>query len=60
MRIVKNKIHIGDVAVMDIAAEYGTPTYVYDENKIRENYRKAFKAFSKHYPDFRFSAACQK
>ncbi len=54
MRIVKNKIHIGDVAVRDIATEYGTPTYVYDENKIRENYRKAFKAFSKHYPDFRF------
>jgi diaminopimelate decarboxylase len=54
MRIVKNKIHIGDVAVRDIATEYGTPTYVYDENKIRENYRKAFKAFSKYYPDFRF------
>ena len=54
MRIVNNKIHIGDVAVKDIATEYGTPTYVYDENKIRENYRKALKAFSKYYPDFRF------
>ncbi|MEI6420665.1 MAG: diaminopimelate decarboxylase [Lentisphaerota bacterium] len=54
MRIVKNKIHIGSVAVKDIATEYGTPTYVYDENKIRENYRKALKAFSKYYPDFRF------
>ena len=54
MRTVRNKIYIGDVAVRDIATEYGTPTYVYDENKIRENYRKALKAFSKHYPDFRF------
>jgi len=54
MKIIKNKIHIGDVAVRDIATEYGTPTYVYDENKIRENYRRALKAFSKHYPDFRF------
>ncbi|MFA6290936.1 MAG: diaminopimelate decarboxylase [Victivallales bacterium] len=54
MKIAKNKIYIGDVAVRDIATEYGTPTYVYDENKIRENYRRALKAFSKHYPDFRF------
>jgi diaminopimelate decarboxylase len=54
MKIVKNKIYVGDVAVSDIATEYGTPTYVYDENKIRENYRKALKAFSKYYPDFRF------
>ncbi len=54
MKIIKNKIFIGDVAVRDIATEYGTPTYVYDENKIRENYRRALKAFSKHYPDFRF------
>ncbi len=54
MRIAKNKIFIGDVPVSAIAEKYGTPTYVYDENKIRENYRRALNAFSKYYPDFRF------
>ena len=54
MKIKDNKIHIGKVAVSDLAEEYGTPLYVYDEEKIRDNYRRAFNAFSKHYPDFRF------
>jgi len=54
MKITKNKIYIGDVPVSAIAEKYGTPTYVYDENKIRENYRRALNAFSKYYPDFRF------
>ncbi|HBC89685.1 MAG TPA: diaminopimelate decarboxylase [Lentisphaeria bacterium] len=54
MQIRKNKIYIGDVPVSAIAEKYGTPTYVYDENKIRENYRRALNAFSKYYPDFRF------
>ncbi|HCE43173.1 MAG TPA: diaminopimelate decarboxylase [Lentisphaeria bacterium] len=54
MQIKKNKIFIGDVPVSTIAEKYGTPTYVYDENKIRENYRRALGAFSKYYPDFRF------
>ena len=54
MKIKDNKIHIGKVAAADLAEEYGTPLYVYDEEKIRDNYRRAFNAFSKHYPDFRF------
>ncbi len=54
MKIAKNRIFIGDVPVSAIAEKYGTPTYVYDENKIRENYRRALSAFSKYYPDFRF------
>ncbi len=53
MRFIGENIAIGGVLARDIAAKYGTPTYVYDERKIRENYRRAFNAFAKHYPDFR-------
>jgi diaminopimelate decarboxylase len=54
MKIIDEKIYIGDVSVEDIAETYGTPTYVYDEQRIRENYRRALSAFTEYYPDFRF------
>ena len=55
MRIDKNQeIYIEDVPVSEIAKIYGTPTYVYEENTIRENYRKAYTAFKKYYKNFRF------
>ncbi len=53
MRFIGERIAIGDVPAAELAERYGTPTYVYDERKIRENYRRASKAFAKHYPDFR-------
>ncbi len=54
MREVNGQFQIGDVPVTAIAGQYGTPTYVYDEQMIRENFRRANKAFTKYYPDFRF------
>lgn len=54
MKIKNKEIFIGDVSVSEIASVYNTPTYVYDERRIRENYRRAFGAFSRYYPDFRF------
>ena len=54
MRIENDVISIGDISVAEIAETYGTPTYVYDENRIRDNYRRALAAFKEYYPDFRF------
>jgi diaminopimelate decarboxylase len=54
MKIIDNQIFIGGVPVTEIAEKYGTPTYIYDEKRIRENYQRALKAFAKYYPDFRF------
>ncbi|HRU01972.1 MAG TPA: diaminopimelate decarboxylase, partial [Victivallales bacterium] len=54
MKIKNGRIYIGDVPIVKLVEQYGTPIYVYDEKKIRQNYRKAYKAFSKYYPDFRF------
>ena len=53
MKFIGDKIAIGDVPVEQIAAQFGTPTYVYDEAKIRSNIRRVYSAFSKHYPDFK-------
>ncbi|MBR2905281.1 MAG: diaminopimelate decarboxylase, partial [Lentisphaeria bacterium] len=53
MKFVGEKIAIGDVLVSEIAEKYGTPTYVYDEEKIRKNFRKVDAAFKKYYPDFK-------
>ena len=53
MKVIGDKIAIGEIPAADIAAKFGTPTYVYDEQKIRKNYRRAFNAFAKHYPDFK-------
>ena len=51
---MNGRFYIGDVSIRDLAATYGTPLYVYDEQKIRANYQRAYQAFAKHYPDFRF------
>ena len=53
MKIHEDQIFIGNVPVSTLAAEFGTPVYVYDEQKIRANYRRAYGAFARHYPDFK-------
>jgi len=39
--------------ILDLGREYNTPLYAYSENRIRQNYRRAFNAFKKAYPNFR-------
>ncbi len=39
--------------VGELARQFGTPLYVYSENRIRENYRKLIKAYQKEYPRFK-------
>jgi len=38
----------GGMPVTEIADEFGTPVYVTDEKRLRENYRNIYGAFSKH------------
>ncbi len=45
----KHQIFFDEVSAQQIAADYGTPVYVYEENRIRENYQRAKKAFAKYY-----------
>ena len=54
MKIQNGQIYLEDVPITLIAQTYGTPTYVYEENRIRDNFRRALNAFKKYYPNFRF------
>ena len=42
---VNGRLSIGGVDLLDIADEYGTPTFVYDETHIRNRCREAVAAF---------------
>ena len=46
-------LYIGGCNTLEIAKEYDTPLYVYDENAIRERAGTLLKAFSKHYQKFK-------
>ncbi len=54
MEIRDDKIWFDEVPATTIAETYGTPTYVYEEKRIRQNFRRALHAFRAYYPDFRF------
>ncbi len=54
MQIINGQIFLEEVPATTLAATYGTPTYVYEENRIRANFRRALAAFRKYYDDFRF------
>ena len=41
-----NHLIIGNIDANDLAEKYGTPLYVIDEEKIRDNYNKLYTAFS--------------
>ncbi|MEM3402764.1 MAG: diaminopimelate decarboxylase [Candidatus Hadarchaeales archaeon] len=41
---------IGEMDVVDLAEKFGTPLYVMDERRIRENYKRFFQAFSNLWP----------
>ncbi|MCA6423213.1 hypothetical protein WFZ85_05760 [Flavobacterium sp. j3] len=47
--------HIDGVAVRDIIKDYGSPTFVYSEKKIRDNYQDAKRAFETRYPKVQFA-----
>ena len=43
-------LHCDDVALSTLAAEFGTPLYVYSANRLRENARRLQSAFAKLNP----------
>lgn len=55
----KDHLDIGGADAVEIAKEYGTPVFVIDENRIRDNYNRFYDAFSKYYPNFQVFYACK-
>ena len=53
-----NVMMFGGMPVTKIADEFGTPVYVTDEKRLRENYRKVYGAFAKHM-DTKVHYACK-
>ena len=46
MNLVNNRYETGGVDLLNIAEEFGTPVYVYDAQKIRDQYKLLTSAFS--------------
>lgn len=55
----KGNLSIGGKDAIKLAEEYGTPLYVLDEDRIRDNYRRIYEAFSTNYDDFKVFYACK-
>lgn len=43
--LVDDVLHIGGCSVLDLAAEFGTPAFIYDEQHLRDRCREAVEAF---------------
>ena len=52
-------LSIDGVPSTQLADEYGTPLFVYSENRIRTNVNQLKKAVKKHYPKTRILFACK-
>ena len=46
-------LYVGNCNTLELAKIYDTPLYVYDENRIRENYKNLYNAFSSNYKKFK-------
>ena len=44
------RLTIGGVALADVAAEFGTPAFVVDEEGLRETAREYLREFSSRHP----------
>jgi len=55
----KGNLSIGGTDAIELTKKYDTPLYVIDEEKIRENYKRVYGAFSTHYKDFKIFYACK-
>ncbi len=55
----KGNLTIGGADTLELADQYETPLYVIDENRIRNNYKRLYEAFSSQYNDFKMFYACK-
>ena len=49
----RGKVHLGGVSLESVAEKHGTPVFVTDERRIRENCQRFTRAFSRHWKFFR-------
>lgn len=54
-----SKLMVGKIPCDSIAREFGTPLYVINESRMRDNIRRLREEFSKHYGRIRIHYACK-
>ncbi|MFC3418255.1 diaminopimelate decarboxylase [Salinicoccus hispanicus] len=54
---INNELHLNDHALEDLAKQYGTPLFVYDEDAIRSQCRKYHSVFEQESLDYSISYA---
>lgn len=55
----KGNLDIGGADALELAQNYGTPLYVIDEMRVRDNYQRVYQAFSGEYKDFQIFYAAK-
>ena len=58
-RNTSGELQVGGVSLVDLAAEFGTPVYVYDEQTLRQNARTFREALAAVYPRSRVAYAAK-
>lgn len=49
---LNNKLYLASINADDIASKFGTPCYLYIENRILENIERLQESFTKYYPNY--------
>jgi diaminopimelate decarboxylase len=57
MQVKDNQLYLGGIRAADLAREYGTPLYVYEEDTIRARYAELVESIP--YPKLRIHYACK-
>lgn len=47
----QDNLTIGGISAVELAEKFGTPLYVVDEQRVRDNYRRFYKSFSERWPN---------
>ncbi|MDI6884202.1 MAG: diaminopimelate decarboxylase [Hadesarchaea archaeon] len=47
---IRGHLTVGGTDTVELANKFGTPLYVVDEQRVRENYRRFYKAFASRWP----------
>lgn len=49
---LNGELHFDGCSTLDLVKEFGSPLYIYSENRIRKNIRRVFECYQTYYPDF--------
>ncbi|MEW5995355.1 MAG: alanine racemase, partial [Candidatus Zixiibacteriota bacterium] len=47
---IRGQLMIGEISAVDLAERFGTPLYIMDEQRIRDNFHRFYKAFAERWP----------